>query len=553
MLRRTIAIVSAIILTLALSGCGRQRSDPPDPPTPPATVYATTPEVGSNTVPVPVLPNPSQEAESSSDTGNSPTPLAFSYPLQTFVFTETSSMGYTTEFTLNIGGWIRAIDTEAVASAWRSVGGRNELPPVYNGVVCVVSGNTGGFEPRYAVLAVGNLSIANITEGWDRENWSTNIRLEPRVGGRDYVLAREGIGGVHIAYGREFWYDSFSNNWAAQRMGLTGGGDIILHGNRWDNMPIVIGASNVFTPAHPDGNPRLDEFTFTFGTGGDTFRIPKTWGLSAPIPHMELNEELAIRNAQFIYDHIQETYGSTQGLIRVVGDNSRYAIESVRRNARFADGVNVALDVGTVAMNLAVGTMLSGGDFISTALEEVAKIAVSNTLSALGSAGADSLSLGDFLYAQAHFGYHQIHDEGLSPLLRASNTIDSNGGVVPDLETATRFILAYQNIRMGYVSLNMARDYFIYDRLNRTSIDHFNNMGRRVLGSQLSSSINSHIGGDTITGVGLSNATADFFGSLSDYARNASAAHREWAEDIRAFSQQTMSWLSYHVVTVEDI
>jgi hypothetical protein len=257
-MKRIPATALAIVLTVTLAACSSTSA----PTTATPSVKATT----------------SNEPEQPT-----PTVKMWSYPTDTFSYVVTDSNGYQTEYTLSIGSWLKSADTDEVTRAWHSVGGKSDLPPVYNGIHSSGYGwsQETEFDWEHGIVAVGNAKIENITPNFERHDWEASISLRQLYDGKSPgsnipVIISTAVQGAE-----------YSN---ASRTSYMGGSSstvgISLSGNKSGSVPFVIGIGGVFTPKFPDGDPCIDKVSFSMNT--ENFKIAKSWEEIEPISLLEL-------------------------------------------------------------------------------------------------------------------------------------------------------------------------------------------------------------------------------------------------------------------------
>lgn len=170
-----------------------------------------------------------------------------------YVGTAQTINGYKAEYTISLTHWIRASDTESLQLAWEGVGGTDSVPSISQ----FHKYTNDGFTEASAVIAFGNMSFKNITEGFDITadnpvsfvvNVSIENKFHPTLQPQLYVK-----------------YASSSNTfrWAGYG-GVYPNISPLMTSNAWGPVPFMIVLPNAFTPNDPNGVPQLDNFRISF-------------------------------------------------------------------------------------------------------------------------------------------------------------------------------------------------------------------------------------------------------------------------------------------------
>ena len=184
-------------------------------------------------------------------------------PKNTFFSNTTDRFGYYYNYTLEIGSWIKASDTEMLNAAWRAVGGTGSFPSMSD-MYRKMSGyyaEATAFNQRTSAVVFGRLTRSSNgtlnANSWPKVKWNHNTSTDAKK--RIYDL-----GGCGLFYEGDNGY-----------IGGVSAAPGSLLSRQGHSMPIAIVFSQVFTPAYPNGYPDIQNVSFRFGE--EYFTIGKTW------------------------------------------------------------------------------------------------------------------------------------------------------------------------------------------------------------------------------------------------------------------------------------
>ena len=168
------------------------------------------------------------------------------------------SGGYTCKKVLKIGQWVKASDTEAVNEAWRSVGGKNELPSITTYKPNRYATYSGDFKERTSVYVFGTISVYDTTEGGFSIGDSSNV-VNVTVGSNieQYTYDYDGL----VEYSSGFSYTHSNETYVRNMVSVFPKMDR----KSWGPVPFAVCVSRTFSPEYPDGNPDVIDSTWFFG------------------------------------------------------------------------------------------------------------------------------------------------------------------------------------------------------------------------------------------------------------------------------------------------
>lgn len=247
-MKKLIAFLLAVALLLALGGCAYSLQSPA------ATLTTTTMDA---------LAESRQREEEESRRQEEQRRMDAVKPKNTYNLNFTDQYGYYSNYTLEIGSWIKASDTDMLNAAWSAVGGTGSFPSMSD-LYQKMSGHFSfavAFKQQASAVAFGR--ITRSTNGtFTTGDWSFNAF---RYDGRDidYYKFKNELGGFGFFYEGDNGYLISSPE-----------GKFNIH-KSGSSMPFAIVMSQVFTPNHQNGNPNIDKFTMHYGSNRVVF--DRTW------------------------------------------------------------------------------------------------------------------------------------------------------------------------------------------------------------------------------------------------------------------------------------
>lgn len=190
------------------------------------------------------------------------------YNLTEYSWDRSYSGGYTCKNVLKIGQWVKASDTEAVNEAWRSVGGKNELPSITTYKPNRYATYSGDFKERTSVYVFGTISVYDTTEGGFSIGDSSNAVIVT-VGSniKQYTYDYDGL----VEYSSGFTYTHNNESYVTNMVRVSPKMDR----KSWGPVPFAVCVSRAFSPEYPDGNPDVIDSTWFFGD--NEFTISPWW------------------------------------------------------------------------------------------------------------------------------------------------------------------------------------------------------------------------------------------------------------------------------------
>jgi hypothetical protein len=196
----------------------------------------------------------------------------------------TDSDGNKQKVTLAIGSWIKSTETELLKRAWNNVGGNGDMPLAAGSYSAGPYSGSAQFIGDNAAFAFGTVTVENLTLDFPASNFgngNSQVNLSLQIP----------FNGLFSNF-RDPEYEGFGISVQARQYSDGSGGTKIekntmygnplvrpkMESNKWGPTPFAVGVDKVFTPNHPEGNPKFDEIWFFLsGEGDDKFQIGRTW------------------------------------------------------------------------------------------------------------------------------------------------------------------------------------------------------------------------------------------------------------------------------------